>query len=135
MKTIALILATGFFGGAHANDCHPNGVQVNAFKPSEFVCPKMPDLDKPLVTREGALACSNNYNIVLAHGAMVNGWVYTPSLGYSGPRGMRPGQPVTAQSFGCFIYHDGVSVTRGIHMTSSFLETSIGWIDVYALRN
>jgi hypothetical protein len=92
-----LFLVTMALGAtANADNCASRD-WVNAFNPSATVCVKSTDpietdLNKPLFTREGTLACSNSDNFSMAYNAMLSGWVYVTSAGIRGPPGMRDGQ-------------------------------------------
>ncbi len=117
---------------------------INAFQPEQPVFPKQSDLcpvdlGRPLFTREGTLACPTPEAMLYATSAMEHGWMSAGDLGgIDNPVPMtRPGQQVSAEYFGCTIFHAGIAVTL-TEETSPLLsdpKTSIGWVSARNLRN
>jgi len=115
------------------------GAWTNAFDPQHRVIPRAidvcpADLAKPLYTREGALACMTDRNLQVALDSMRDNWRFVPGVGAPNTFDITPGTPVSAETFGCHIYHDGTPVSlqgKGYGV----LQTDIGHIPREDVRN
>jgi len=115
------------------------GAWTNAFDPQQKVIPQATDvcpadLDKPLYTREGALACVTDRALEQAEESMRDNWHYVPIIGAVNKLDVKPGDPVSAETFGCRIYHDGTPATlqsKGYGV----LQTDLGRIPKEDVRN
>lgn len=123
--------------------CGRMGEWENAFSPGRVIpkktdkCPA--DLKKPVFTREGTLACPSEDAYGQAADAMRHGWKRmqpwssVPHGRYSKHKPLQV-EWVSAQTFGCTIYHDGTAVT--ITGTSFALAaTNLGVLHKNNLRN
>lgn len=111
---------------------------INAFNPAQPVFPKSTDrcpalLNRPVFTREGALACSTRDGLMAASNAMLHGWTYVPTAGVESINA-RTGEQVSPEAFGCQIYHDGTA-TAVEATTFADAKTGLGWISRSHLRN
>jgi hypothetical protein len=115
------------------------GAWTNAFEPQQKVNPQPTDvcpadLAKPLYTREGALACVTDRALQQAVESMRDNWRYVPVPGGVNLPDLKPGMPVTAETFGCRIYHDGTPVTL-TDKGYGTAQTDIGRVPKEDLRN
>ena len=96
------------------------------------------DQTQPMFTREGTLACPTIDTLNMATNAMNHGWHYVPTAGVSPGLGLvaklLTGQPLSAESFGCVVYHDGFAVQISA-VTFSDVQTNLGWLSKASLRN
>ncbi len=115
------------------------GAWTNGFDPQQKVIPQPGDLcpvdlAKPLYTREGALACVTDRALQQAQESMRDNWRYVPVPGGVSLPDLKPGMPVTAETFGCRIYHDGTPATR-TETGFGTVQTDLGRIPKEDLRN
>jgi hypothetical protein len=93
------------------------------------------DVDRPLFTREGALACPSLNTYFLASEARDHGWVFVPVAGAQRiPKGMSAGKPTSPETFQCTVYRDGVPAALTQRAFGEF-ATNLGWIQKRDLRN
>jgi hypothetical protein len=103
--------------------------------------PQLPDLDKPLFTRDGTLVCPSWEALEYANNAQLEGWRRSTALaGVDDPTATAPGphvgEPVSAEFYRCTIYKDGVPVQMSARSwTGVGPKTSLGWLDPMKLRN
>ena len=112
---------------------------INAFHPeTQVIAPSCAvDLHAPLETREGAIACQDEAGLIEAGNAMAHGWRYVASAGLN-LHSFAIGERVSAQAFGCDIFHDGERVSILPNRTANqpaSVPTSIGWVSISTLQN
>ena len=138
---IAILMASAMAQSAEtsASKSCKVGAWTNGFIPQQRVMPQAgdvcpADLDKPLYTREGALACVTDRTLEQAEESMRDNWRYVPVIGSSNRLDIKPGTPVSAETFGCRLYHDGTPVTLQ-NKGYGVLQTDLGRIPKEDVRN
>jgi len=116
----------------------------NAFHPGQAVFPKADDvcpadMERPLLTREGTLACPTPEAMLYASSAMDHGWRYAGQIGgIDDPKPASIGQAVSAGYYGYLIYHQDQAVklkSESSPMARGTVSTDIGWINISNFKN